>query len=71
MKEITSTMAGTVLNVLVEQGGEVSTGDTVLMLESMKMEIPVEAEAGGKVAEIKVNIGDFVNEGDVLLVIEG
>ncbi|MBW3113976.1 MULTISPECIES: biotin/lipoyl-binding carrier protein [Bacillaceae] len=71
MKEITSTMAGTVLNVLVEQGGEVSTGDTVLMLESMKMEIPVEAEAAGKVTEIKVNIGDFVNEGDVLLVIEG
>ena len=48
MKEITSTMAGTVLNVLVEQGGEVSAGETVLMLESMKMEIPVEAEAGGK-----------------------
>lgn len=71
MKEITSSMAGTVLNVLVEQNGEVSIGDTVLMLESMKMEIPVEAEAGGKVAEIKVNIGDFVNEGDVLLVIEG
>jgi acetyl-CoA carboxylase biotin carboxyl carrier protein len=71
MKEITSTMAGTVLNVLVEQGGEVSSGDTVLMLESMKMEIPVEAEAGGKVTEIKVNVGDFVNEGDVLLIIEG
>ena len=71
MKEITSTMAGTVLNVLVEQGGEVSSGDTVLMLESMKMEIPVEAEAAGKVTEIKVNVGDFVNEGDVLLIIEG
>jgi acetyl-CoA carboxylase biotin carboxyl carrier protein len=71
MKEITSSMAGTVLNVLVEQGGEVSVGDTVLMLESMKMEIPVEAETGGKVSEIEVNVGDFVNEGDVLLVIEG
>ncbi|KAA0564077.1 biotin/lipoyl-binding carrier protein [Rossellomorea aquimaris] len=71
MKEITSSMAGTVLNVLVEQGGEVSVGDTVLMLESMKMEIPVEAETGGKVSEIKVSVGDFVNEGDVLLVIEG
>ncbi|MGM0827076.1 MAG: biotin/lipoyl-binding carrier protein [Bacillota bacterium] len=71
MKEITSSMAGTVLNVLVEQGGEVSVGDIVLMLESMKMEIPVEAETGGKVSEIKVSVGDFVNEGDVLLVIEG
>ena len=64
MKEITSTMAGTVLNVLVNNG-EVSVGQTVIMLESMKMEIPVEAEANGKVAEVKVNIGDFVNEGDV------
>ncbi|BCB03250.1 biotin/lipoyl-binding carrier protein [Bacillus sp. KH172YL63] len=71
MKEITSTMAGTVLNVLVETNGEVSVGDTVLMLESMKMEIPVEAELAGKISEIKVNVGDFVNEGDVLLVIEG
>jgi acetyl-CoA carboxylase biotin carboxyl carrier protein len=71
MKEITAAMAGTVLNVLVEQGGSVSAGDTVLMLESMKMEIPVEAEAEGKVSEIKVNVGDFVNEGDVLLVLEG
>jgi acetyl-CoA carboxylase biotin carboxyl carrier protein len=71
MKEITAAMAGTVLNVLVENGGSVAAGDTVLMLESMKMEIPVEAEAQGKVSEIKVNIGDFVNEGDVLLVLEG
>ncbi|TYS16384.1 biotin/lipoyl-binding carrier protein [Rossellomorea vietnamensis] len=70
MKEITASMAGTVLNVLVESGTEVSSGEAVLMLESMKMEIPVEAEAAGKVAEIKVNVGDFVNEGDVLITFE-
>ncbi|MGD6803572.1 biotin/lipoyl-binding carrier protein [Rossellomorea vietnamensis] len=70
MKEITASMAGTVLNVLVESGAEVSSGEAVLMLESMKMEIPVEAEAAGKVAEIKVNVGDFVNEGDVLITFE-
>lgn len=70
MKEITSSMAGTVLNVLVEAGQEVNAGQEVLMLESMKMEIPVESEAAGKVAEVKVNIGDFVNEGDVLIVFE-
>ncbi|MCM3706159.1 MULTISPECIES: biotin/lipoyl-binding carrier protein [Cytobacillus] len=70
MKEITSSMAGTVLNVLVEAGQEVSAGQEVLMLESMKMEIPVESEAAGKVAEVKVSIGDFVNEGDVLVVFE-
>ncbi|PWW27484.1 acetyl-CoA carboxylase biotin carboxyl carrier protein [Cytobacillus oceanisediminis] len=70
MREITSSMAGTVLNIMVEAGQEVSAGQEVLMLESMKMEIPVESEASGKVAEIKVNVGDFVNEGDVLIVFE-
>ncbi|RIW36308.1 biotin/lipoyl-binding carrier protein [Bacillus salacetis] len=70
MKEITASMAGTVLNVLVESGAEVNGGDTILMLESMKMEIPVEAEASGKVSEIKVSAGDFVNEGDVLITFE-
>mgnify|MGYP005829303787 CR=1 FL=1 len=70
MKEITASMAGTVLNVLVESGAEVNSGETILMLESMKMEIPVEAESSGKVAEVKVNVGDFVNEGDVLVTFE-
>lgn len=70
MKEIKATMAGTVLNVLVGNGDEVTAGQEVIMLESMKMEIPVEAPEGGNVRELKVNIGDFVNEEDVLLVLE-
>lgn len=70
MKEITSSMAGTVLNVKVGNGDEIAAGQEVLTLESMKMEIPVESQDGGKVVELKVNIGDFVNEGDILLVIE-
>ncbi|MBE4908834.1 acetyl-CoA carboxylase biotin carboxyl carrier protein subunit [Bacillus luteolus] len=70
MKEITASMAGTVLNVLVNVGDEVNSGQEVLMLESMKMEIPVESLESGKVADVKVAIGDFVNEGDVLLVLE-
>jgi acetyl-CoA carboxylase biotin carboxyl carrier protein len=70
MKELTASMAGTVLNVMVASGDTVTEGQEVLMLESMKMEIPVESQGAGKVAEIKVNIGDFVNEGDVLLVLE-
>jgi acetyl-CoA carboxylase biotin carboxyl carrier protein len=70
MKVISASMAGTVLNVLVESGKDVNSGDTILMLESMKMEIPVEAENAGKVAEVKVNVGDFVNEGDVLVTFE-
>ncbi|MDZ5470687.1 acetyl-CoA carboxylase biotin carboxyl carrier protein subunit [Bacillus sp. 31A1R] len=70
MKEITSTMAGTVLNVLVNAGDSITEGQEVLMLESMKMEIPVESNVAGTVTEVKVSIGDFVNEGDVLLVLE-
>ncbi|NKE05380.1 acetyl-CoA carboxylase biotin carboxyl carrier protein subunit [Mesobacillus selenatarsenatis] len=70
MKEITANMAGTVLNVMVAAGDTVSEGQEVLMLESMKMEIPVESQGAGSVSEVKVNIGDFVNEGDVLLVLE-
>lgn len=70
MKEIKAAMAGTVLNVLAGIDEEVTAGQEVIMLESMKMEIPVEAAEGGKVRELKVNIGDFVNEGDVLLVLE-
>ncbi|MDQ0272378.1 acetyl-CoA carboxylase biotin carboxyl carrier protein subunit [Cytobacillus purgationiresistens] len=70
MKEINATMAGTVLNVMVANGDEITAGQEVIMLESMKMEIPIESPDSGKIAELKVNIGDFVNEGDVLLVIE-
>lgn len=70
MKEITSSMAGSVFNILVSQGEDVAAGQTVIMLESMKMEIPIDAAEAGKVAEIKVAVGDFVNEGDVLLVLE-
>jgi len=70
MKEITANMPGTVLNVLVAAGDKVTEGQEVLMLESMKMEIPVESQGAGSVSEIKVNVGDFVNEGDVLLVLE-
>ena len=70
MKEITATMAGTVLNILVANGENVSSGQEVLMLESMKMEIPIESDTEGLVKELKVNIGDFVNEGDVLMIVE-
>jgi len=70
MKEITANMAGTVLNVMASAGDTITEGQEVLMLESMKMEIPVESQIAGTVAEVKVSIGDFVNEGDVLLVLE-
>jgi acetyl-CoA carboxylase biotin carboxyl carrier protein len=70
MKEITASMAGTVLNVFVSNGDSVRSGQEVVMLESMKMEIPIESADEGSVKEVKVNIGDFVNEGDVLVVLD-
>ncbi|WP_096464840.1 acetyl-CoA carboxylase biotin carboxyl carrier protein subunit [Aneurinibacillus soli] len=70
MKQVVANMAGTVINVLVNTGDSVQPGSDVVMLESMKMEVPVTAEAAGIVAQVKVTIGDFVNEGDVLIEIE-
>ncbi|MEH7414209.1 acetyl-CoA carboxylase biotin carboxyl carrier protein subunit [Neobacillus drentensis] len=70
MKEVTASMAGTVLTVFVTAGVQVNPGQEVVMLESMKMEIPIESGTEGVVREVKVRIGDFVNEGDVLLVLE-
>ncbi|MFD1204051.1 MULTISPECIES: acetyl-CoA carboxylase biotin carboxyl carrier protein subunit [Sporosarcina] len=70
MGELKAAMAGTVFTVNVAVGEEVQAGQTVIVLESMKMEIPVEAESAGKVSAINVQVGDFVNEGDVLAVIE-
>jgi acetyl-CoA carboxylase biotin carboxyl carrier protein len=67
MTQIKSTMAGTVFTVNVAVEEEVAAGQVVIVLESMKMEIPVEAETAGKVSAINVNVGDFVNENDVLV----
>ncbi|WP_088005780.1 acetyl-CoA carboxylase biotin carboxyl carrier protein subunit [Indiicoccus explosivorum] len=69
MKELKATMAGTVLNVLVAEGQAIEAGQAVCTLESMKMEIPVEAEFAGKVESVNVETGAFVNEGDTLLTV--
>lgn len=70
MTQLKSTMAGSVFKINVKEGDQVESGQVVLVLESMKMEIPVEAEVSGEVAEVKVNEGDFVNEGDVLVTLK-
>lgn len=70
MKEITSEMAGIISSVLVDKGETVNIGQEVIMIESMKMQIPVESTVDGIVEEIKVNAGDFINEGDVLLLVK-
>ena len=69
MKQIEANMAGIVVQVLVQIGDQVSTGQDVVMLESMKMEVPISSGFEGKVVEVKVNVGDFVNDGDVVVVL--
>ncbi|WP_175615559.1 acetyl-CoA carboxylase biotin carboxyl carrier protein subunit [Piscibacillus halophilus] len=70
MNQVTANMAGNVWKVVVNEGDQVESGQDVVILESMKMEIPIAAETSGTVKELKVNEGDFVNEGDVIAVIE-
>ncbi|MGP4071844.1 acetyl-CoA carboxylase biotin carboxyl carrier protein subunit [Piscibacillus sp. B03] len=70
MNKVTANMAGNVWKVVVKEGEQVESGQDVVILESMKMEIPIAAEASGTVKELKVNEGDFVNEGDVIAIIE-
>ena len=70
MADVEAHITGTVWKIEVEVGDEVSEGDTVVILESMKMEMPVEAEDEGTVKEIVVSEGQAVSEGDTLIVLE-
>ena len=65
--EIVAEMVANVMTVTVAEGEVVEIGDTVVVLESMKMEIPVIAEASGTVRAIKVAAADVVQEGDILV----
>jgi acetyl-CoA carboxylase biotin carboxyl carrier protein len=68
--DVEAHITGTVWKIEVAVGDEVSDGDTVVILESMKMEMPVEVEDDGKVAAIKCEEGQSVQEGDVLVVLD-
>ncbi|MCK4970693.1 MAG: acetyl-CoA carboxylase biotin carboxyl carrier protein subunit [Thermoplasmata archaeon] len=70
MPDIIANMAGTIFKVLVQVEDKVEPGQDVIILESMKMEIPIQAETAGTVTEVKVEEGEFVNEGGVLVVLE-
>lgn len=70
MKHVVSSMAGVVLKFLVQPGDAVAVDQDVVMLESMKMQIPVQSAVKGTVKTLKVSEGDFVDEGDVLLEVE-
>jgi acetyl-CoA carboxylase biotin carboxyl carrier protein len=67
---IAAELVGTVLTVVVKEGDAVAAGDTLVLLESMKMEIPVLTEFAGVVKDVAVRAGDNVQEGDVLAVVE-
>ena len=70
MANVEAHITGTVWKIEVEVGDTVEEGDTVVILESMKMEMPVEAEDEGMVKEIVVSEGQAVSEGDTLIVLE-
>ena len=70
MPDVEAHITGTVWKIEVEVGDNVDEGDTVVILESMKMEMPVEAEDPGVVKEIRCAEGQSVSEGDTLVVLE-
>ena len=69
MAEVRAEMVANVWKVVATEGDQVEDGDTLVILESMKMEIPVLAETAGTVAEVSVGEGDVVQEGDLIATI--
>jgi len=70
LAEIKAPMGGKVIKVLVNVGDQVAEDDEVVVLEAMKMEMPIVAEEGGTVKEIKVEPGQTVEAEQVLVVLE-
>ena len=68
--EIPAHITGTVWKIQVAVGAQVAEGDTLMIFESMKMEMPLESPAGGRVTEIRCKEGDAVQEGVTVLVLE-
>ena len=70
MADVEAHITGTVWKIECELGQSIAEGDTLVILESMKMEMPVEAEDEGVVKEIRCEEGQSVSEGDTLVVLE-
>jgi acetyl-CoA carboxylase biotin carboxyl carrier protein len=70
MPDIPAHITGTVWKIEKKAGEAVSAGDVLVILESMKMEMPVEAPESGKVAEVRCQEGQAVSEGEVLVVLD-
>ena len=71
LTEVASELVANVLSIDVAVGQEVREGDALVILESMKMEIPVLATHDGVVAAIRTAAGDVVQDGDVMVVVQG
>jgi biotin carboxyl carrier protein len=69
--DIKSPAVGKVLRVIVEPGAEVARGEQIMVIESMKVEIPIKAPAAGRIREIRFKAGDQIQRNNVLAVIEG
>ncbi|MBI2153066.1 MAG: biotin/lipoyl-binding carrier protein [Candidatus Rokubacteria bacterium] len=69
-EEVKASITGVVFEVLAKPGDRVGAGDPILVLESMKMEIPVEAPRAGIVREVKAKEGETVQEGDTVALLE-
>ncbi|MDV2474917.1 biotin/lipoyl-binding carrier protein [Rhodococcus zopfii] len=68
-EDVRAEMVSTVFEVVVNKGDVVDVGDTLVVLESMKMEIPVIAETAGTVTALDVAVGDVIQAGDLIAVI--
>jgi len=71
MTEVRAPMVGKIVEIIVEPGARVEPDDELLIMESMKMEIPVGAPRGGIVREVHVAVGAAVQEGDLLVTLDG
>jgi acetyl-CoA carboxylase biotin carboxyl carrier protein len=71
VEEVHAEMVSSVWKVLVQPGSEVAAGDTLVILESMKMEIPVLTERAGTVRELHVVEGEVLQEGDLIATVDG
>ncbi len=70
MTDIKAHITGTIWKIKVEVGQSIEEGDTLVIIESMKMEMPIEADDPGTVKEVLAKEGQPVNEGDVLLIVD-
>lgn len=70
MADVTAHITGTIFKIETEVGAKVTAGDEIIILESMKMEIPIEAPIDGVMKEILVEEGQAVEEGDVIAIVD-